>query len=199
MTITNIHEAKSTLSKLIEAAMAGEEVIISKAGKPVAKIVVYNLTNMVKYLVLPSLLFLLYSLFIVSKNLFYVSKLLFKNLINLLKSYFINSPKDSAINNFYNLISKEFKILDDNKNLDEMTTDDIYNFRIKKIENSLEKNTMFFDYFTKELPGYTLLVITIEHGQQVGKPLGYHNDPLIGRQRALARSWSREHPNYVKI
>jgi prevent-host-death family protein len=30
----NIHEAKTTLSKLIERAMAGEEVIIAKAGKP---------------------------------------------------------------------------------------------------------------------------------------------------------------------
>lgn len=45
MKITNIHEAKSTLSKLIEAAMAGEEVIISKAGKPVAKIIAYNPTK----------------------------------------------------------------------------------------------------------------------------------------------------------
>ncbi len=35
MTVTaNIHEAKTTLSKLIERAMAGEEVIIAKAGKP---------------------------------------------------------------------------------------------------------------------------------------------------------------------
>jgi prevent-host-death family protein len=30
----NIHEAKTTLSKLIERALAGEEVIIAKAGKP---------------------------------------------------------------------------------------------------------------------------------------------------------------------
>lgn len=36
MAITaNIHEAKTTLSKLIERALAGEEVIIAKAGKPV--------------------------------------------------------------------------------------------------------------------------------------------------------------------
>lgn len=35
MTVTaNIHEAKTTLSKLIERALAGEEVIIAKAGKP---------------------------------------------------------------------------------------------------------------------------------------------------------------------
>lgn len=30
----NIHEAKTTLSKLIERALAGEEVIIARAGKP---------------------------------------------------------------------------------------------------------------------------------------------------------------------
>lgn len=35
MTVTaNIHEAKTTLSKLIERALAGEEVTIAKAGKP---------------------------------------------------------------------------------------------------------------------------------------------------------------------
>lgn len=35
MSVTaNIHEAKTTLSKLIERALAGEEVIIAKAGKP---------------------------------------------------------------------------------------------------------------------------------------------------------------------
>jgi prevent-host-death family protein len=37
----NIHEAKSQLSRLIEMAIAGEEVIISKAGKPVVKLVPY--------------------------------------------------------------------------------------------------------------------------------------------------------------
>ncbi len=35
----NIHEAKSQLSKLIEYALLGEEVIIAKAGKPVARLV----------------------------------------------------------------------------------------------------------------------------------------------------------------
>ena len=33
MGITNIHEAKSQLSKLVERALAGEEVIIARAGK----------------------------------------------------------------------------------------------------------------------------------------------------------------------
>lgn len=35
----NIHEAKTHLSKLIERVAAGEEIVIGKAGKPVAKLV----------------------------------------------------------------------------------------------------------------------------------------------------------------
>ena len=35
----NIHEAKSQLSKLIDRASNGEEVIIAKAGKPEASLV----------------------------------------------------------------------------------------------------------------------------------------------------------------
>jgi prevent-host-death family protein len=42
MKIANIHEAKTQLSKLIEAALKGEEVVISKAGKPVVKIIPYQ-------------------------------------------------------------------------------------------------------------------------------------------------------------
>jgi prevent-host-death family protein len=42
MHITNISEAKAQLSALIEKVMAGEEVIIGKAGKPVAKLVRYH-------------------------------------------------------------------------------------------------------------------------------------------------------------
>ena len=42
MQITDISEAKAQLSTLIEKVMAGKEVIISKAGKPVAKIVRYD-------------------------------------------------------------------------------------------------------------------------------------------------------------
>jgi len=34
----NIHEAKTTLSRLIERALAGEEVIIAKAGKPLVEL-----------------------------------------------------------------------------------------------------------------------------------------------------------------
>ncbi len=39
---SNIHEAKSRLSHLIELANAGEEVIICKAGKPVVRLVPYS-------------------------------------------------------------------------------------------------------------------------------------------------------------
>lgn len=42
MRITNISEAKTHLSALIERVMAGDEVIIGKAGKPVAKLVRYE-------------------------------------------------------------------------------------------------------------------------------------------------------------
>jgi len=40
--IVNMHEAKSTLSKLVLHAESGEEIIIARAGKPVAKIVPYT-------------------------------------------------------------------------------------------------------------------------------------------------------------
>ena len=35
----NIHEAKTQLSKLVEKAAAGSEVVIARAGKPVARLV----------------------------------------------------------------------------------------------------------------------------------------------------------------
>ena len=38
MTTVNMHEAKSQLSRLVEKALAGEEVIIGKAGKPLVKL-----------------------------------------------------------------------------------------------------------------------------------------------------------------
>jgi prevent-host-death family protein len=37
-TTFNIHEAKTHLSKLVERAAAGEEIIIAKAGKPMARL-----------------------------------------------------------------------------------------------------------------------------------------------------------------
>ena len=39
MTEVNIHEAKTHLSRLLEKVQQGEEVIIAKAGRPVAKLV----------------------------------------------------------------------------------------------------------------------------------------------------------------
>ena len=38
MKTVNIHEAKTQLSKLVEAASKGEPFIIAKAGKPVVKV-----------------------------------------------------------------------------------------------------------------------------------------------------------------
>lgn len=35
----NVHEAKTHLSRLLERVALGEEVVIAKAGKPVAKLV----------------------------------------------------------------------------------------------------------------------------------------------------------------
>jgi prevent-host-death family protein len=35
----NIHEAKSQLSKLVERAMNGEDVVIAKAGRPMVRLV----------------------------------------------------------------------------------------------------------------------------------------------------------------
>jgi prevent-host-death family protein len=39
MEIANIHEAKSQLSRLIERALQGEEVVIARAGSPVVRLV----------------------------------------------------------------------------------------------------------------------------------------------------------------
>lgn len=38
----NTHEAKTQLSKLLERAAAGEEIVIAKAGKPVARLIAYE-------------------------------------------------------------------------------------------------------------------------------------------------------------
>ena len=40
----NIHQAKTHLSKLVEEAAQGEEIIIAKAGKPMAKLVALEQT-----------------------------------------------------------------------------------------------------------------------------------------------------------
>lgn len=39
MKTVNIHEAKTHLSRLIEAAVRGESFVIAKAGKPLVKVV----------------------------------------------------------------------------------------------------------------------------------------------------------------
>ena len=38
MRTVNIHAAKTQLSRLVDAAAAGEEIIIAKSGKPVARL-----------------------------------------------------------------------------------------------------------------------------------------------------------------
>ncbi len=40
--IVNLYDAKTNLSKLVDRAAAGEEIIIAKAGKPKAKLVPYR-------------------------------------------------------------------------------------------------------------------------------------------------------------
>lgn len=42
MKIVNIHEAKTHLSRLLQRAADGEEIIIAKAGQPLAKLVPYT-------------------------------------------------------------------------------------------------------------------------------------------------------------
>ena len=38
MTMVNVHEAKTQLSRLLERVHAGEEIVIAKAGKPCARL-----------------------------------------------------------------------------------------------------------------------------------------------------------------
>ena len=39
MLTVNVHEAKTQLSRLLQAVEAGEEVVIARAGRPVARLV----------------------------------------------------------------------------------------------------------------------------------------------------------------
>jgi prevent-host-death family protein len=39
MKLVNMHSAKTHLSRLVEEAAGGEEIVIAKAGKPVARLV----------------------------------------------------------------------------------------------------------------------------------------------------------------
>ena len=45
MKSVNIHEAKTHLSRLIQRAAAGEEIVIAKAGTPLVKLVPYVCTQ----------------------------------------------------------------------------------------------------------------------------------------------------------
>lgn len=38
----NVHEAKTHLSRLLERVAAGEEIVLGKAGRPVARLVPYR-------------------------------------------------------------------------------------------------------------------------------------------------------------
>ena len=42
MMLTNTHEAKTHLSRLLTRAESGEEIIIARAGKPIAKLVPFK-------------------------------------------------------------------------------------------------------------------------------------------------------------
>lgn len=42
MQIVNIHEAKTHLSRLLEAVESGDEVVIARAGKPIATLAAYR-------------------------------------------------------------------------------------------------------------------------------------------------------------
>lgn len=40
--IVNVHEAKTHLSRLLDRVLAGEEIVLAKAGKPYARLVPYR-------------------------------------------------------------------------------------------------------------------------------------------------------------
>lgn len=40
--IVNVHEAKTHLSRLLQRVAGGEEIVIGKAGKPIARLVPYR-------------------------------------------------------------------------------------------------------------------------------------------------------------
>lgn len=42
MQIVNVYEAKTQLSRLIDRAATGEEIVIARAGKPIARLVAYR-------------------------------------------------------------------------------------------------------------------------------------------------------------
>ena len=48
MTKVNIHQAKTQFSRLVDLAAGGEEIIIAKAGKAVARLVPYQSKGVVR-------------------------------------------------------------------------------------------------------------------------------------------------------
>jgi prevent-host-death family protein len=48
MNQVNIHQAKTQFSRLVELAASGEEIIIAKSGKPVARLVAYAIKGAVR-------------------------------------------------------------------------------------------------------------------------------------------------------
>lgn len=42
MTVVNVHEAKTQLSRLLERLEAGEEIVIARAGVPVARLLPFK-------------------------------------------------------------------------------------------------------------------------------------------------------------
>ena len=50
--IINVYEAKTNLSKLLEGVSRGDEFIIAKSGKPVAKLTSYKTKKQIKFGVL---------------------------------------------------------------------------------------------------------------------------------------------------
>jgi prevent-host-death family protein len=42
MITANIHDAKTNLSKLLESVMHGQDVVIKKFNKPIARIIIYQ-------------------------------------------------------------------------------------------------------------------------------------------------------------
>jgi prevent-host-death family protein len=45
MKTLNIHEAKTHLSRLVEEALAGEDIVIARAGKPLVRLVAVSATT----------------------------------------------------------------------------------------------------------------------------------------------------------
>ncbi len=46
MQTINIHEAKTHLSRFVDQAAAGEEILIARAGKPIARLVALTVTDL---------------------------------------------------------------------------------------------------------------------------------------------------------